>query len=151
MTIGKYNNKILDVVFKSRICQGCAKWTRETDTDEYTVWYEEHKDYWDANHEGSSGKIEVDGIIEIFKRSEELYGIKYAHYIGDGDNKTFKSLLDAQPYDDELIVQKKECVLLIKKRLHKRGIESKKNMNNWERQNQNYKKQMLKERKQKIK
>lgn len=43
------------------------------------------------NHEGSAAKIEVNGIIEMFKRSEEKYGVKYSHYIGDGDTKTFQT------------------------------------------------------------
>lgn len=84
----------------------------------------------DANHEGSSGKMEVDGIVEIFQRSEELYGVKYANYIGDGDTKTYKSLLEIKPYGDDFTVQKKECVLHVKKRLYKRGLKAKKNMNN---------------------
>lgn len=106
--IGKYSDKIVDGAVKSRICQACTAWTGKTDTDEFAVWYKEHKDCCDANHEGSSGKMEVDGIVEIFQRSEELYGVKYANYIGDGDTKTFKSLLDVKPYGDDFIVKKKE-------------------------------------------
>lgn len=124
--IGKYSNKILDVVVKSKICQGCSNWVGKKNTDEYALWYEDHKDDCDANHEGSSGKMEVDGIVEIFQRSEELYGVKYANYIGDGDTKTYKSLLEIKPYGDDFTVQKKECVLHVKKRLYKRGLEAKK-------------------------
>ena len=29
----------------------------------------------------------MDGIVDIFKRSEEMYGIKYDYYIEDGDLK----------------------------------------------------------------
>ncbi|EFN87264.1 hypothetical protein EAI_02705, partial [Harpegnathos saltator] len=61
------------------------------------------------NHEGSAGKMEVDAMIEMFQRFETLYGLKYFNYIGDGDSKTFKGSLDAQPYGDVLIA-KKECI-----------------------------------------
>jgi len=39
--------------------------------------------------------MEVDAVIEMFQRSEALHGLKYANYIGDGDSKTFKGILDA--------------------------------------------------------
>ena len=124
--IGKYTNKLLDVIGKSRVCRGCSSWTRKTDTVEYAAWYDDHQEHCEANHEGSSGKMEVDGIIEMFQRSEELYNVKYANYIGDGDTKTFKSLIDVNPYGDDLVVRKSECVLHVKKRLYKRGTEAKK-------------------------
>ncbi|XP_015176910.1 PREDICTED: uncharacterized protein LOC107066621 [Polistes dominula] len=43
---------------------------------------EDHKNECTANHEGSSGKMEVDSVSEMFKRSEEHYGLKYMKYIG---------------------------------------------------------------------
>ena len=46
------------------------------------------------NHEGSSGKMEVSSITEMFLRSEVKYGVKYGNYIGDGDPKAFKAILD---------------------------------------------------------
>lgn len=59
------------------------------------------------NHSGSAGKMEVDGIIEMSKRSQDLHGAMYENYIGDGDSKTFKNLLNQNPYGDELLVKKK--------------------------------------------
>ena len=64
--------------------------------------------------------MEVDGIIEMFTRFEELHNVKYTTYIGDGDTKTFKSLLDMQPYGDDLIVKKSKCVGHVKKRMRSR-------------------------------
>ncbi|EFN80246.1 hypothetical protein EAI_02947, partial [Harpegnathos saltator] len=46
-----------------------------------------------CTHSRSAGKMEVDGVIEIFKRSVERLGVCYKNYIGDGDTKTFKSLI----------------------------------------------------------
>ncbi|EFN83912.1 hypothetical protein EAI_07688, partial [Harpegnathos saltator] len=69
-----------------------------------------------SNHEGSAGKMEIDSVIEMFKRSLSLYNMKYISYIGDGDSKTFKGLIDAQPYENT-VVQKKECIDHVQKRM----------------------------------
>jgi len=53
------------------------------------------------NHEDSAGKKEVSSITEMFLKSEEKYGVKYGNYIGDGDLKTFKAILDVNPYSDD--------------------------------------------------
>lgn len=63
--------------------------------------------------------MEVDGIIEIFKRSVTKYGVKIVKYVGDGNTKTFKNLLEADPYDGDPIVEKMECVLHVKKRMYR--------------------------------
>ena len=63
--------------------------------------------------------MEVDGITEMFARSEERYGAIYTRYIGDGDCKTYKGILDFNPYD-EVEVKKLECVLHVKKRMGSR-------------------------------
>jgi len=95
---------------------------------EFEAWYEDHKEECQANHEGSAGKMEVDGVIEIFQKSEADYGVKYAYYIGDGDTKTFKNLVDSAPYGENFIVKKKECVLHVKKRMFRRAKEVKKQL-----------------------
>ena len=51
------------------------------------------------NHIGSAAKMEVDSVKEMFSRSIDQYGVKYTRYIGDGDNATFKGLLNLNPYD----------------------------------------------------
>lgn len=50
------------------------------------------------NHESSSGKMEVDSVQEMSSRSEEKFGVKYGNYIGDGDSKTCKGILELNPY-----------------------------------------------------
>lgn len=61
--------------------------------------------------------MEVDAIKEMFLRSEKKFGVKYGNYIGDGDSKTYKAILDINPYDDELTVIKSECVGHVEKRM----------------------------------
>lgn len=114
--IGKNTNKVLDVIVKSAYCQSCTNWKGKAGTIEYSLWKESHAESCSANHQGSAGKMEVDAVKEMFSRSVELLGIKYEHYIGDGDTKTFKAILDMNPYKD-LIVKKKECVGHVQKRM----------------------------------
>ncbi|EFN76329.1 hypothetical protein EAI_16761, partial [Harpegnathos saltator] len=73
-----------------------------------------------ANHKGSVGGMEVQGMLEIFARAEDLHGAKYKKYIGDGDTKTFQALL----HQDE--VEKKECVNHVQKRMGSRLRNAKK-------------------------
>ena len=81
--IGKYSNKVLDLLVKSKFRQGCNHWKGKENTDEFKSWFEAHEEQWACNH---------------------------------SDTKTFKSLLDMQPYSDNLIVKKSECVGHVKKR-----------------------------------
>lgn len=53
--------------------------------------------------------MEVDGILQMFGRSEEVHGVKYMNYIGDGDSKTYSAIKNAEPYGD-LNVQKNEYI-----------------------------------------
>lgn len=114
--IGWHTGKIVDVLVKSKFCKSCDFWKNKKGTAEYEEWAESHNDNCQMNHAGSSGKMEVDSIVEMFSRSEQLHGIKYSNYIGDGDCKTFKGITDAQPYDD-IIVRKKECIDHVQKRM----------------------------------
>ncbi|XP_076681426.1 uncharacterized protein LOC143375815 [Andrena cerasifolii] len=114
--VGKYSNKVVDVVIKSAFCQSCANWKNTEDTPEYDEWKKSHAEDCTANHIGSAGKMEVDAVLEMFLRSEELHGVKYTNYIGDGGTKTFKAIVDKNPYED-VIVTKKECVGHVQKRM----------------------------------
>jgi len=60
--------------------------------------------------------MEVDAVVEMFQRSQTLHDVKYANYIGDGDSKTFKGIVDAKPYED-FTVLKKECIDHVQKRM----------------------------------
>ena len=90
---------------KSKYCKACEFWKTKTDTIEFEEWNQTHKDECQANQVGSAGKMEVNAIIEMFQRSESLHNLKYANYVGDGDSKTIKGILDFEPYK-EFIAQK---------------------------------------------
>lgn len=118
--IGYSSGKVIDLRTKSSYCQGCNYWKDKTHTEEFRKWFEYHEDECQKNHEGSSGKMEVDAIKEMFSTSEEKFGVKYGNYIGDGDSKTFKAILDLNPYGDELTVMKSECINHVEKRMGSR-------------------------------
>ncbi|XP_025074793.1 uncharacterized protein LOC112552839 [Pogonomyrmex barbatus] len=125
--IGKYTNKIVDVVVKSSFCKACSL-RKHDNSIEDLLWQEEHAEQCTINHSGSAGKMEVidDGVIEMFQRSQNLHGVMYENYIGDGDSKTFKSLINENPYEDKLLVKKKECIAHVQKRMGSRLRNAKK-------------------------
>lgn len=117
--IGYYSGKVIDIMVKSSYCKQCEVWKKKENSDEYREWYEDHANECSANHKGSAGKMEVDAVIEMFKRSVEKYGVQYKNYIGDGDSKTYSGILAAAPYGDNQVV-KKECIGHVQKRMGSR-------------------------------
>ena len=120
--IGYYTNKVLDVIIKSSYCRACVYWEKKNNSAEYEEWLESHQAECSANHKGSAGKMEVDGICDMFKRSETLHN-KYINYIGDGDSRTYKGIIES--YDSN--VKKKECINHVQKRMGARLRVCKKN------------------------
>ncbi|KAG8236975.1 hypothetical protein J437_LFUL016548 [Ladona fulva] len=70
-----------------------------------------------AIHEGSAGKMEIDSIQEMFQRLENLHGVKYINYIGDGDSKTYKGVVTGSPYGETIDIKKKEHINHVQKRM----------------------------------
>ncbi|KYN09153.1 hypothetical protein ALC57_18735 [Trachymyrmex cornetzi] len=115
--IGLYTGKVLDLVVKSGYCKKCEYWESNLNSAEFQEWFENHENECAANHEGSSGKMEVDSIIEMFKRSVKKYKVRYLNYIGDSDSKTYSGIIKAAPYGDDVLIKKKECVGHVQKRM----------------------------------
>lgn len=114
--IAFYTGKVIDLIVKCSYCKTCEFWKNFEGTEEYEAWHEQHSEQCLANHSGSSGKMEVDAIVEMFKRSETLYGVRYGNYVGDGDSKTYKGIVSSKPYEN-FIVTKKECIGHVQKRM----------------------------------
>ena len=84
---------------------------------EFKYWFDsKHADVCEINSEGSSGGMVYSGMLEMFNRLEDLHDAKYEYYVGDGDTKTFKHILESTPYID-LVVKKLECVIHVGKRM----------------------------------
>ena len=114
--IGYYSGKIIDIFLKSSYCKQCETWNKKLNTEEYNDWYEGHQHDCTANHSGSSGKMEVDAVIELFKHSVEKFRVMYRNYIGDGDSKKYSGILKAAPYGDREVMKKK-CIGHVQKRI----------------------------------
>ena len=63
--------------------------------------------------------MDATGLLNIFQRSIENYGIQYVEFLGDGDSKARKLLLQEAVYGN-VEVQKLECVGHVQKRLGSR-------------------------------
>lgn len=77
----------------------------------------QHSDTCTANYLGSSGGMEVEGAIEIFKRSVPQYNVMYTEYLGNGGTNADKSVCDAQRYGPDIVINKLECVGHVQKRM----------------------------------
>ncbi|GFU54021.1 uncharacterized protein TNCV_246511 [Trichonephila clavipes] len=75
-----------------------------------------HSDECSANYFGNSGGMEVEGALRIFNRSEVLHNLRYTPYLGDGDSKAYKAVLESKPYKD-VNIEKLECVGHVEKRM----------------------------------
>ena len=115
--VGDLTGKIIDVEVMSKYCKACDSWKGEKKGAEYRSWKNLHAPYCTKNHTGSSGKMEVDGMVRIFSRSKAEREVMYAKYIGDGDCKTFTAISDSDPYGPLVKVEKIECVGHIQKRM----------------------------------
>lgn len=126
--IGYFTGKVLDLLVKSAYCQICKVWESKLDEAEFEEWKEEHIDNGDcsANHIGASGNMEVEAIKEMFQRSTEKQ-VHYRNYIGDGDSKTYTGVLNSKPYGENYVINKKECVGHVQKRMGTRLRELVKN------------------------
>lgn len=106
--ISGLNGKVIDCRVLSKYCR-CKKRLKN-----------EHDVTCVANYSGSSGGMEVEGVVDIFKKSEETYGIRYKYYLGDGDSASFPRVVAAKPYGQDFVIEKLECIGHIQKRMGSR-------------------------------
>ena len=96
---------------KSKKCKSCEAHKDMDETSaKYLAWKLDHGLVCGKNHVGSSGKIEVDGFLEMFKRSEEKHGIRYISFVGDGDSSTYQTVSNQKQFGEEVAIVNKECV-----------------------------------------
>ena len=114
--IGHFTGKIIDVLVKNSHCNACEPCKDKKNTDEYEEWYEIHKETCSATNEESAGKMEVDVVIEMFRRLLENLGVRFSYYVGDGGSKTYTGIMKAAP-SGETEVTKKEYVNHVQKRI----------------------------------
>ena len=106
--------KVLDYEVLCKVCPQCKYWNKKKNTAEYEEW----KLYRDCttNHTGSAGSMEAAGVVNIFKRSVETKKLRYTTYLGDGDSKSFKDIVELNIYPGHE-VEKHECIGHVQKRV----------------------------------
>ena len=110
------NGKCVDIEVMSKKCRQCDVWEKKQGTKEYKEWKETHSEFCSINHHGSSGAMEITGLNRLFKRSINLYKLRYTFYIGDGDSKSFVDVCNTNPYPGHEIT-KGECIGHVQKRV----------------------------------
>jgi len=113
------SSKVIDVEVLSSFCSQCAVMHSKLTTEEFDKWFPTHQ--CAKNHHGSSGAMEPEGMLKIFRRSERMRKVRYIGYLGDGDSKAYQMVAKADPpvYPGKQIA-KLECVGHIQKRMGKR-------------------------------
>ncbi len=109
--------EVQDITVLTRSCPECSKWEGQKDSDEYLEFYADHFPDCPVNHTGSSASMEADGVVQLFKRSEDKSGLRYTTYIGDGDSKGHKKVTEAKPYGEDVAIKKLECIGHMQKRM----------------------------------
>lgn len=111
--------KALDCEVMSKDCKECKLWRGKEGSHAFQEWWEGHQHKCHTNFEGSSGSMDASGLLYIFQRSVEQYGLRYLEFLGDGDSKAHKLLVEQAVYGDAE-VEKLECVGHVQKRLGSR-------------------------------
>lgn len=111
--------KALDVEVMSKECRECMGWRAKEGGVEFQEWWEGHQHCCQANHYGSSGSMDATGMLSIFQRSEENHSVCYTEFLGDGNSKAHKLIVEQAVHGD-VEVKKLECVGHVQKRLGSR-------------------------------
>lgn len=103
--IGANTGKVLDARILTKFCRCKKRLEKQHDTNCV------------ANYAGTSGGMEVQGILDMFRSSEASYNIRYQNFLGDGDSSSYPTVAAAKPYGEDFVVNKLECVGHIQKRM----------------------------------
>jgi len=68
--------KALDCEVMSKECKQCVQWMGKERSPEFEEWWEQHQHQCHVNFEGSCGLMDATGLLNIFQRSIEKYGIR---------------------------------------------------------------------------
>ena len=117
--ISTVTGKVLDVEVMSKECKECMVWRSKEGTVEFQEWWEGHQHLCQANYFGSSGSMDASGMLAIFERSVQNYSVRYTEFLGDGDSKSHKLIVEEAVYGP-VEVRKLECVGHVQKRLGSR-------------------------------
>ena len=123
---------LLDYAVYSKYCHACSRRKAAVSAGhmtaaEFANWETGHVNDCSVTTAGSSGSMEVQGAVDMWRRSEERQ-LRYLTFIGDGDCKAHKAVMESQPYGPAVHVQKEECVGHVQKRVGTRLRDLKKRL-----------------------
>lgn len=93
-------DKALDCGVMSKDCKECKLWRGKEGSQAFQQWWEGHQHKCHTNFEGSSAARDANGVLHIFERSVEQHDLWYLEFLGDGDSKAHKLLVEEAVYGD---------------------------------------------------
>ena len=91
---------VLDIEVLSNWCKDChVKRHLDPTSTEFLDWWEKHQGICTVNYSGSSGAMEVEGALRIWRHSVEVHKHRYTTMISDGNTSTYPTIAAEKPYD----------------------------------------------------
>lgn len=97
--IGARTKKLLYLGVKNKVCSTCDFYSRKELPAKEHVCYKN----WDK----SSSAMESEIIVQGFQQSEQMHGVQYRIFIGDGDSSVHQQVLSRVDYG--ATIEKREC------------------------------------------
>ena len=94
--IGQATGKLLYIGVRNKYCTACMQGVPPNQHACYKNWDE------------SSSEMEPDIILEGFKQAEQVHGVRYKRFVGDGDSSVYPTLIENVPGWGRYI-EKLEC------------------------------------------
>ena len=83
---------------------------------DFLAWKESHESKYESNFDSSSGSMEPEGLVQLFKCSLD-YKLRYKHFVSDGDSCTLASLMKEKQYGEDCEIVNEDYIGHIEKRL----------------------------------
>ena len=104
----------IDYEVLSNYCSKCAILSNKPDNEDSV---QKHALSCSKNFEGSSGAMEVEAALRMWKRSEKDHRLRYTAMLCDGDSKAFDAVRALEVYGKEKAVVKEDCINHVSKRM----------------------------------
>ena len=111
--ISRDSGKCFDYKVMLKSCSACIAWKMKEGRAAFDRFMADHK--CAINYSGSAGAMEANGVVQVFKESKDVHKVRITNFIGDGDSKSYASVVNADQYPGT-IINKLECVGHVQKR-----------------------------------
>ena len=112
------SKRCLDVEVMSDKCSQCLKWSKKTNDPRYEKWKASNN--CKINHEGNANSMETASAVRTYECLVSTRGLKYRDVLGDRDSSTYNNIVARQPYGEECVPNKMECIGHVRKRVGSR-------------------------------